>query len=233
MPKRIKNIKGGFNIKEYKVFPGNIRIHPNVEDQAKCLTDKGLIGEGTIIHDCKILGPVNIGKNCIVGNGTILEKGVILGDGTKVWHFSQIRNGATIGKDCVISGWVFIDAGVEIGNECKIQNLVSVYHGVTLGDGVFMGPNCRTTNDVWPRARMPGGGLRGEDDWELGTITIEDDASIGAGATLVANNITIGRAAMVGSGAVVTRDVKPYTIVVGVPAKSIGEVKDRKEYESK
>jgi len=189
-----------------------------------------IIGEGSKIMNCKIGENVKIGKNCIVGNNTLIEDNVVLADGARVWHNSHIRNDAKIGRDCNIGDCAYIDSGVELGDECKVQNGVLIYHGVKVGNGVFFGPNCLTTNDLWPRARKPGGGVRGEEDWEVGTITIEDDASIGAGAVLVANNITIGKASMIGSGAIVIKDVKPYTTVVGTPAREIGEIKDKKEY---
>ena len=170
MPEKNKNFSKGFNIQDYKIFPKNVKIHPNA-----VIGKESSIGEGSTIHKC-ILGKVTIGKNCVVGNNTLIEDNVVLKDGAKVWHNSHIRNEAKIGKNSVIGDSVFIDFGVVIGDECKFQNGVLIYHGVTIGNGVFFGPNCLTTNDLWPRARKPGGGLRGEEDLKVGKITIEDDA---------------------------------------------------------
>jgi acetyltransferase-like isoleucine patch superfamily enzyme len=203
----------------------------NIYPEAK-VSDSAEIGDGSKILRCEIGENVKIGKNCVVGNGTLIEDDVVLEDGVKIWHNSHVRNNAKLGKNCVVGDCVFIDSGVQIGNECKFQNGVLIYHGVTVGNGVFFGPNSLTTNDLWPRARKPGGGLRGADDWEVGTITIEDDASIGAGAVLVANDITIGKAAMIGSGAVVIKDVDPYTTVVGNPARNVGDTKDKEDYKN-
>lgn len=139
----------------------------------------------------------------------IVENPVCIGTGTRVWHFAHIRSGTIIGENCTIGKDVFVDMGVCIGNRCKIQNGVSVYHGVTLEDEVFVGPNVTFTNDKYPRA---------VGDWTVSPTLIKHGASIGAGAVIVAG-ITIGEYAMVGAGAVVTRDVPPYALVYGNPAQ--------------
>lgn len=226
MPVNQNSFNKSFNIKEFVKFEKDIKIHPDAE-----IGEGTQIGSGSVLYNCKIGKNVKIGSGCIIGNNTLIEDNVVLGDGTKIWHNAHIRNTAKLGKDCIVGDCVFIDSDVVIGNECKFQNGVLIYHGVKIGNGVFFGPNSLTTNDLHPRARKPSGGLRGSEDWSVGTITVKDDASIGAGVVLVAKNITLGKASMVGSGAVVVKDVPDYKVVVGNPGKIIGDVRDRKDYE--
>lgn len=152
-----------------------------------------------------------------------VEQRAIVGDDTKVWHEAQIRTRANVGARCIIGKGAFVDMDVIIGDDCKLQNYACVYHGVTLGRGVFVGPHAVFTNDVFPRATDPRFGLLGDGDWEVGTTSVGDGASIGACATILPN-VTIGKWAMIGAGAVVTRDVEPYALVVGSPARRIGWV---------
>ncbi len=146
-----------------------------------------------------------------------------IGDGTVIWHYSQVREGARIGEGCVIGRGVYIDRDVCIGNHVKIQNYVSVYQGVTLEDGVFCGPYSVFTNDKYPRAVNPDGSLKAASDWATTPTWVRQGASIGANATVVCGS-TIGCWAMVGAGAVVTRDVPDYALVCGVPARVCGFV---------
>ena len=146
-----------------------------------------------------------------------------IGAGTSIWHRAQIREGARIGERCIIGKDVYIDAGVTIGDNVKIQNSALVYHGATLEDGVFLGPQACLTNDRYPRAITPEGGLKSADDWTVGPILIRYGASIGAGA-LILPDVTVGRFAMVAAGAVVAHDVPDHTLVIGVPARSAGYV---------
>jgi UDP-2-acetamido-3-amino-2,3-dideoxy-glucuronate N-acetyltransferase len=146
-----------------------------------------------------------------------------IGQGTKVWQHCQIRESAVIGHNCILSKGVYVDAGVHIGNNVKLQNGISVYRGVTLEDGVFCGPHCVFTNDRNPRAINPDGSLKSPDDWLLSKTLVCTGASIGAHATIVCG-ITIGRWAMIGAGAVVTRDVPDYGLVYGNPARLYGFV---------
>ena len=152
-----------------------------------------------------------------------------IGEGTSIWHQAQIREEVKIGKNCIIGKGVYVDAGVSMGDNVKIQNYVSVYHGVTLEDGVFIGPHVSFTNDKYPRAVNPDGSLMEADDWEIVPTLVRQGASIGANATILCE-ITIGEYAMVGAGAVVTCDVPAYAIVAGVPARVVGDVRDRKEH---
>ncbi|MCP5266384.1 MAG: N-acetyltransferase [Burkholderiaceae bacterium] len=147
----------------------------------------------------------------------------VLGHGTKVWNYAQVREGATLGDGCIVGKNAYIDFDVRIGRHCKIQNNSSVYHGVELEDGVFVGPHVIFTNDKNPRAINPDGSLKGASDWTVGRTLIRFGASLGAG-TIVLTGVTIGRFAMIGSGSVVTRDVPDYALVVGNPARRIGWV---------
>jgi UDP-2-acetamido-3-amino-2,3-dideoxy-glucuronate N-acetyltransferase len=141
----------------------------------------------------------------------------VIGDGTSIWHWAQIREGARIGRRCNIGKDVYIDAAVVVGDDCKIQNFATLYRGVTLGNRVFVGPHACFTNDLYPRAVSP--------DWKIVPTSVENGASIGANATILCG-ITIGRNAMVAAGAVVTNDVEPHSLVAGVPARIIGWVCD-------
>jgi len=138
-----------------------------------------------------------------------------IGEGTAVWHWAQIREGARVGQRCNIGKDVYIDAAVVVGDDCKIQNFATIYRGVTVGNRVFIGPHVCFTNDVYPRAVSP--------NWEVVPTKVEDGASVGANATIICG-ITIGRNAMIAAGAVVTKDVPPHALVAGVPAKLIGWV---------
>lgn len=138
-----------------------------------------------------------------------------IGSGTKIWINVQVRENAVIGEGCIVSKDVYIDHAVKIGNRCKIQNSVSVYHGVEIGDDVFVGPNACFTNDKVPRAFNAG--------WSITPTKVEQGASIGANATIVCG-ITIGEYAMVAAGSVVTKDVPPYTLVMGNPASAVARI---------
>ena len=118
---------------------------------------------------------------------------------------------------------VFVDTGVAIGDDCKLQNYACVYHGTTLGRGVFVGPHVVFSNDLRPRATRPDFVPLRDGDWEVGSTTVEEGAAIGANSTILPG-VRIGRWAMVGAGAVVTRDVSPYALVAGTPARRIGWV---------
>ena len=147
----------------------------------------------------------------------------VIGEGTRIWHQAQIREFARIGESCIIGKGVYVDAGVVIGNRVKIQNGASIYHGVTIEDGVFVGPHACLTNDKAPRAVNPDGRLKTDADWQVGKTLVLYGASIGAGA-IVLPGMTIGRFAMVGAGAVVTRDVVAQGLVLGNPARLAGFV---------
>jgi len=141
----------------------------------------------------------------------------VIGPGTRIWHQVQVRERACIGENCIVGKGVYIDFDVSIGSNVKIQNGVYVYHGVTIEDGVFLGPGVILTNDKFPRAINPDGSLKADADWEVSPILIRRGASIGASA-VVLPGVTVGEFAMVGSGAVVTRDVPAHGLIYGNPA---------------
>lgn len=146
-----------------------------------------------------------------------------IGPGTKIWQHVQVREGATLGANCILSKGVYVDSGVVIGSNVKIQNYVSIYYGVTIEDGVFCGPHCVFTNDKIPRAINPDGSLKSATDWLVTPTLVRRGASIGANAVIVCG-ITIGQWALVGAGAVITKDVPDYGIVLGNPARLRGFV---------
>lgn len=146
-----------------------------------------------------------------------------VGDGTRVWHYAQVREGASIGSNCVIGKGVYIDAGVEIGDNVKIQNQACVYHGSRIEGGVFIGPHVVLTNDEIPRSINIDGTLKTEADWEVGNILVKRGASLGA-CSVVLPGVTIGEWALIGAGSVVTRDIADYVLAFGNPARIRGVV---------
>jgi len=139
-----------------------------------------------------------------------VEDGADVGAGTKVWHIAHVRSSAKVGADCVIGRNVYLDANAVVGDRVKIQNNVSVYQGVTIEDDVFVGPCAVFTNDLRPRAHNT--------DWKITPTLIRRGASIGANATLICG-IEVGEGAMIAAGSVVTKDVPPYQLVAGNPAR--------------
>ena len=152
-------------------------------------------------------GPATIHPSAVV------DDGAVLGAGTKVWHFAHVTAGARIGAGCVLGQGVYVGA-VTIGDGCRIQNHVSLYDGVTLEADVFVGPSCVFTNVRTPRAQVPRKA-------EFAPTYVERGATLGANATIVCG-VRIGGFALVGAGAVVTRDVPPHALVIGTPARRRG-----------
>lgn len=146
----------------------------------------------------------------------IVDDGATIGAGSKIWHFSHILAGSMIGERCIIGQNVMIGPRVSVGDGCKIQNNVAIYETVTLEDEVFCGPSCVFTNVLTPRAFV-------ERKTEFAPTLVKRGATIGANATIICG-VTIGEYAMIGAGAVVTRDVPEYALVVGSPARRIGWV---------
>ncbi len=151
-----------------------------------------------------------------IDSHAVVDDNVEIGEGTKVWHFSHIQSGSKIGKNCVFGQNVNVGNNVTIGNFVKVQNNVSIYEGVTLEDYVFCGPSMVFTNILNPRCRYPQVGSK----YYVKTL-VKEGASLGANCTIVCG-ITIGRNAFVGAGAVVTKDVPDFALVVGNPARVKG-----------
>jgi UDP-2-acetamido-3-amino-2,3-dideoxy-glucuronate N-acetyltransferase len=144
----------------------------------------------------------------------IIDAGAVIGDGTRVWHWVHVCGGARIGGDCSLGQNVFVGNDVLIGNNVKVQNNVSVYDAVTLEDGVFCGPSMVFTNVYNPRSAI-------DRKLEYRRTLVKTGATLGANCTVICG-VTIGEYAFVGAGAVVNEDVKPYALIVGVPARQIG-----------
>lgn len=140
-----------------------------------------------------------------------------------IWHLAQVRENAIIGEGCVIGRGVYVGSGVELGANCKVQNAAMLYEPAALAAGVFIGPGVILTNDRFPRAVSADGSLKSSDDWDLVGVTCEEGSSVGAGAVCVAP-VTIGRWSMIAAGSVVIKDVPPFALVAGTPARQIGWV---------
>ena len=146
---------------------------------------------------------------------SVLSKDCTLGKGTKIWHFSHIREGASIGENVTIGQNVYIDKDVSIGDNCKIQNNVSIYKGVTLGNFVYVGPSVVFTNDLYPNTR----------EWDEEMIVktvIKDEASLGANSTILPG-ITVGKYSLIGANSLVTKDIPDHCLVYGSPAEIIDD----------
>ncbi|MGO1321224.1 MAG: acyltransferase, partial [Galactobacter sp.] len=146
-----------------------------------------------------------------------------LGNDVSVWHLAQVRERATLGDNCIVGRGAYIGTGVEMGDNCKVQNYALVYEPAKLGTGVFIGPAVVLTNDHFPRAVNADLTQKSASDWEPVGVTLHDGASVGARAVCVAP-VTIGKWATVAAGAVVTKDVPDFALVVGVPARRVGWV---------
>ena len=157
-------------------------------------------------------------KDYFVHESSYVDEGVTIGKGTRIWHFCHVMEGARIGERFNIRQNVFIGRNVRIGNNVKIQNNVSLPEGVTLEDDVFCGPSCVFTNVRTPRSAFP----RNTSAHYLPTV-VKRGASIGGNATVVCG-VTIGEWAFVSAGALVTKDVPPYALMAGVPARLVGWV---------
>lgn len=179
-------------------------------DSSKYLTQKGWANRKSRYQTSKQKA------NYFVHESSIVDDGVSIGTGTKVWHFSHILGNSTIGNNCSFGQNCVVGPNVTIGKGVKVQNNVSIYEGVEIEDDVFLGPSMVFTNVINPRAFI-------QRKNEFKKTLLKQGCTVGANATIVCG-ITIGEYALIGSGAVVNRDVKPYALMVGVPAKQIGWV---------
>ena len=157
-------------------------------------------------------------KNYFIHKSSYIDDSAKIGNGTKIWHFCHIMKNSKIGKDCNIGQNVVVSPDVILGNNVKVQNNVSIYTGVICEDDVFLGPSIVFTNVINPRSA-----INRRSDY-IKTI-VKRGVSIGANATIVCGNI-IGEFSFIGAGSVVTKNVKPYSLVVGNPAKKIGWVSE-------
>lgn len=155
-----------------------------------------------------------------VHESSYVDEPVEIGEGTKIWHFCHIQKNAKIGKNCTFGQNVNVANNVTIGSYCKIQNNVSIYEGVTLEDYVFCGPSMVFTNILDPKCKYPQVGAA----FYVKTL-VKEGASIGANATIVCGH-TVGKHALIGAGAVVTKDVPDYALVIGNPGKVAGWVSE-------
>jgi UDP-2-acetamido-3-amino-2,3-dideoxy-glucuronate N-acetyltransferase len=148
----------------------------------------------------------------------VIDEGCSIGKGTKIWHFSHVMPESVLGEGCNLGQNVVVSPGVVLGRNVKVQNNVSIYTGVVCEDHVFLGPSMVFTNVINPRSHV----VRKD---QYATTLVKEGASIGANATVICGN-TIGRFALIGAGAVITKDVPDYALVVGNPAKQIGWVSE-------
>lgn len=158
-----------------------------------------------------------------VEESAIIDPTVSLGDNVKIWHNVQLRDNVHLGKNVIVGKGTYIGSGVNVGENSKIQNNALIYEPAKIHEGVFIGPGVILTNDKFPRAINENKTQKTVDDWHAVGVEIEEGASIGAGAICIAP-VKIGRWAVVAAGAVVTKDVPPFALVVGTPARQIGEV---------
>lgn len=158
----------------------------------------------------------DVGKGIKIHETTEIEEGAYIGENTVIWQRCIIQKGAVIGKNCNIGANVFIESGVHIGDGVKIKNNIAIYSGVNIEDNVFLGPNCVFTNVINPRSFISRKN-------EFKDTVIRKGATIGANATLICGNV-IGSYAMVGAGAVVTKDVPDYALIIGNPGRIAGYV---------
>jgi len=153
-------------------------------------------------------------QNFFAHETAVIDQGVLIGAGTNIWHFSHIMTGCVIGENCNLGQNVVVSPQVTLGRNVKVQNNVSIYTGVICEDDVFLGPSMVFTNVINPRSA-----IKRRDEY-MRTV-VGKGATIGANATIVCGN-NIGNFAFIGAGAVVTREVKPYALVVGNPGKQVG-----------
>jgi len=168
-----------------------------------------------------------VASNFYVHSSSIIDNGCLVGQGTKIWHFCHLMSECIIGERCVLGQNVMVASNVILGNNVKVQNNVSIYEGVICEDDVFLGPSMVFTNVINPRSAISRKN-------EFKKTLVQRGASVGANATIICGN-NIGRYAMIGAGAVITKDVPSYALMIGNPAKQIGWVSEygnRLEFDS-
>jgi UDP-2-acetamido-3-amino-2,3-dideoxy-glucuronate N-acetyltransferase len=159
----------------------------------------------------------------VVATTADVDISAAIGPGTRIWHLAQVREDATLGTGCIVGRGAYVGPGVVIGDNVKLQNYALVYEPARLENDVFIGPAAVLTNDPFPRSVDVSGKLKRTEDWHAQGVIVRQGASIGARVVVVPGR-EIGRFALVAAGAVVTRDVPDYALVVGVPARQVGWV---------
>lgn len=154
-------------------------------------------------------------KEVYIHPTAVVDKTAKIGEGTKVWHFTHVRENAEIGRDCVLAHSVYVGKGVKIGNGVKLENRATIYQGVKVEDKVFVGPHVTFTNDPYPRSFST--------DWRIVETLVKGGASIGAGSVVICG-VTLGEYAMIGAGSVVTNDIPSHALAYGNPAEVRGFV---------
>ncbi len=205
-----------------KTLPGSIGTQ--LQDRLQRLADQGIPGIRSAGSAYMVLArKPNAGDSPAIHRTADVSPSARVGARTRVWNEAQIREGADVGSDCVLAKGVYIDIDVVVGNRVKLENRVSLFQGTTLADGVFVGPHSCLLNDKLPRAVTPDGVLKDRAHWHATGVAVAEGASIGGGCTILPG-VRIGRFALIGAGAVVTKDVPEFGLVYGNPARIVGYV---------
>ncbi len=188
-----------------------------VLEMASAQLDGGAVSEVRADEPSNVAATAELGEGVKVHESAFVDDGCVIGDNTKIWHYSHVQADATIGKNCSLGQSVNVGNNVRIGNDVRIQNNVSVFEGVEIEDYVFCGPSMTFTNVLNPRAKYPVGVEK------YGRTYVKEGATFGAHSTIVCGN-TVGKFAFIAAGAVVTKDVPDYAFMIGVPARQLGWV---------
>ena len=160
-------------------------------------------------------------KNIKIAHNAEVDPRATVGTGTAIWGLACIREDAVLGRDCIIGRGAYVENGVILGDRVKVQTNALLFKPANIGDDVFIGPGVILTNDRYPRSSTPDGQLKRDDAWTAEGVIIDEGASIGA-RSVILPGVHIGRFALVAAGAIVTRDVPAFAIVVGGPARRVG-----------
>ena len=198
-------------------------IGRGLQDRLQALANRGIVGFRSAGTGYMVLARKEIDDGPTIHPTAEVATSASIGARTRVWNEAQIREGARIGSDCVLAKGVYVDIDVTVGDRVKLENRVSVFQGARIANGAFIGPHSCLLNDKLPRATTPEGILKRRPDWQVCGVVIGEGASIGGSCTILPG-VEVGRFAMVGAGAVVTRNVPEYGLVVGNPARLVGYV---------
>ena len=220
---RIEDHTYGFG--PFSVFGRKLpdRLGGRLQNRLQALADRGLIGLRSAGVGYIVLARKETDDKPTIHRTAEVAASASIGARTRIWNEAQIREGARIGSDCVLAKGVYVDIDVTVGNRVKLENRVSLFQGARLADGAFIGPHTCLLNDKLPRAITPEGSLKRRPDWQARGVIVGEGASIGGGCTILPG-VEVGRFAMVGAGAVVTRNVPDHGLAVGNPARLVGYV---------